>query len=119
MELKTAVKVNYSKSNRINAIGNDYVHGITTDVKFDLINDMVEVLYEYFIPESEGQGREVIRSSVKVWTFDQIQAVKDSLTVEMPANLSEKEELQWKYREGMRLLMAQTFNLPLSKVVNV
>ena len=83
----------------------------------DLYIELVNVSYEYFIIDG-NRVETIIKSGTASHTYTQIQAVKDALLPTMPTGMDEMDEINWKYKEGLRYLMAQTFGLAVSDIID-
>jgi hypothetical protein len=118
MLLKTNVAVSYNKPGKINIIESGVIYGKTTSINmmFDIMQAVI-VGYEYYI--IDGGGNQItVNSGSRTYTFAQVQAVKNALGTSMPTGMDEMDEIQWKYREGLRYIMSQTFGLPITDIVD-
>jgi hypothetical protein len=117
IQIKTINPVTYNIPGKINSTDTNIVYGKTSNIQLELLSSKVVVNYKYFTLDSNNEEVS-IKSGSAIYSYAEIQAVKAALSVNMPSNLDEMDEILWKYREGLRYLMAQTFQIPLSDVIN-
>lgn len=99
------------------------VHGKITRVEnsFEEFMEGVTVTYSYFVLDVINGGdkeeyREVtIASGLKTFSFEEAQAIKDTLTI--PEGLSEKDEILYKYSEALRMKMAERFLVDVKDII--
>ena len=100
------------------------VYGRVDEVNTSFERNGVDVMFTYYEiiifnegGEDEYEQESPIKTSSKFFSYPEMQAVKDSLTI--PTGLSEKDEMIFKYREALRIKMAEAFNIDISGIVDM
>jgi hypothetical protein len=107
MKIKTKIQVNYNDG--ILGTKNDFVTGVINTINIRSDFKLFIISYTY----SDSEGNEIKNSSYSL-TDVEANNLYQSIKADLPANfsdLTEKEQLMYKYYNGFIQIMSQTFNI--------